>query len=248
MLYLLLILGTMLNRLGEEDGLEMGGGTRGRGQSVDPNLESGSLHAVVLPGGRGLCGAYVGNKGKVCIKPRSACNIASHEPRIMEEGLFMRSGEFKVWDDGVPLQGIPQSVSDAVSDMMTRNLPSEEWLVIRDAIREIHSAQGSAETTAMLMNFENVISNLMVHHPLPSEVNEDNFAEVQSLQAKAGTTPMKARRFKPVPGGDVDRFSGLAVEERVAKLQEELEANADECDGMLSDTLMAIKKVASVQG
>ncbi len=48
------------------------------------------------------------------------------------------------------------------------------------------------------MNYEDVLSNLTVHHPLPSEVNEHNADEVQSLQESRvyGTSPMKGRRFK----------------------------------------------------
>mmetsp|Transcript_10034 Transcript_10034/g.15196 ORF Transcript_10034/g.15196 Transcript_10034/m.15196 type:complete len:91 (-) Transcript_10034:207-479(-) len=56
----------------------------------------------------------------------------------------------------------------------------------------------SPKRTAMLMNYEDVLSNLTVHHPLPSEVNEHNADEVQSLQESRvyGTSPMKGRRFK----------------------------------------------------
>ncbi len=195
-----------------------------------------------------MCGARVGNKGKICTKLRSACNVGSHEPKVVQPGLYIMSGENKVWEEGVSLDGLTQSVVTAVNDMLLRNLPRNEWLVIRDALKAIHAAQGAAERTAMLLNFDNIISNLMVHHPLPSEVTEDNEGEVQALRARAGTSPMKGRRFKPSNEEDVDMLSGLTPEERMVVMGVEMGDHKEENDGLFSDAFMEIKKVAAVQG
>ena len=95
MLYILLA-GTLLSRLGEEDGVASGGDLFGTGSSGGGSVNEVCEHAMIVREGRNMCGAAVGTKGKVCTKPRGSCHVVSHVHKAVEEGLFIRSGDFKV--------------------------------------------------------------------------------------------------------------------------------------------------------
>jgi len=244
-----MLTGTLISQLGNEDGMGPGAGSQAGLQGFSPSSpKAGAVHAVVLSDIGHICGARVGGKGKFCIKVRGLCTTESHKPTKRENGLHLMAGDEKVWEKGASLAGLPSSVLAGVQDMMIRNLSRDEWMAVQAAIQEIHDTDGGAERQAMLKNYEDVLSNLMVHHPLPSEVDEHNSDEVQAIRARVGTTPMKARSFKSSGEDDMDRFSGLSLAEQVFEIKEEINEQKAEGDKNFSDAFMAVKKVSAAQG
>lgn len=240
-----------MSRLGNEDGV-------GRDLSRPDSTVSGgdfgvtggtTEHAVLLSTlGGTVCGSKVGDKGKFCIKLRGLCNVESHKAMERKDGVYLLAGTDKCWEKGGELGDAPLSVRMGVNNVLYRDLSREEWMAVIAAINEVQEADTQDAREALIENFEKVVANLVCHHPQPHEVTEDNVSEVERLKAESKTTPMKSRGYTSSFEEASADLAGLDALERVTMVNAEMIESFGDCNRSISDTQMALKKVAAGLG